>query len=161
MTENYPSTGQTDPTQTEAKKAAVVALASALHEDWRKTRKQEDGSFEPRVKGTKDEAWTAAHGTDQVDIANTVFTELPADWQAENAAAAEVVVDILDGAGGAIDLADEAQRDQVGGKVHDAWLARNEWAAGGELDVPFAQLPPVEQAKDLDQMVIAQQVFQQ
>jgi hypothetical protein len=155
MTEAFPQAEQ-DP-----KKEAVAALASALHEDWRKTRLQEDGTFEPRVKGTKDEAWITAHGTDQVDIANTTFPELPSDWQAENQAAAEVVVDVLGEANGTVDLADEAQRDYVGGKIHDAWLSRNDWAAGGELDVPFAQLPQAEQAKDLDQMVIAQQVFQQ
>ena len=145
----------------DSKKEATVALATALHEDWRKTRLQDDGSFEPRIKGTKDEAWVADHGTDQVDIANTAFPELPTDWQAENLAAAEVVVDVLGEANGAVDLTNEVQRDYVGGKIHDAWLSRNDWAAGGELDVPFAQPPPVEQAKDLDQMVIAQQVFQQ
>jgi len=155
MSEGFPQAEQ-DP-QAEA----VTAVASALHEDWRKTRLQEDGTFEPRVKGTKDEAWIATHGTDQVDIANTGYTELPADWQAENKAAAEVVVGVMGEANGAIDLSDEAQRSYVGGKIHDAWLSRNDWAAGGELDVPFDQLPPAEQAKDIDQVVIAQQVFQQ
>ena len=153
--EGYPSAEQVP------KQEAVTALATALHEDWRKTRLQEDGSYEPRVKPTKDEAWVASHGTDQVDIANTVYPELPTDWQAENKAAAEVVVDVMDEANGVIDLSNEEQRAFAGGKIHDAWLSRNEWAKGGELDVPFDQLSPVEQAKDIDQVVIAQQVFQQ
>lgn len=152
MSEGFP-TAEQDP------KAEAAAVASALHEDWRKTRKQEDGTFEPRVKGTKDEAWIAAHGTDQVDIANTGYAELPADWQAENKAAAEVVVGIMDEANGAVDLGNDEHRAYVGAKIHDAWLDRNDWARGGELDVPFDQLPPVEQAKDIDQMVIAQQVL--
>lgn len=156
MSESFPSAPEVDPRQ-----EAVTAVASALHEDWRKTRLQEDGTFEPRVKKTKDEAWTAAHGTDEVDIANTGYIELPEDWQAENKAAAEVVVDVMTEANGQVDLNDEAQRDAVGSRIHDAWLSRNEWARGGELDVPFAQLPPAEQAKDLDQVVVAQQVFQQ
>lgn len=96
-----------------------------------------------------------------MDIANTVYGELPEDWQAENKAAAEVVVDVMSEANGQVDLTDETQRGYVGSKIHDAWLSRNEWARGGELDVPFAQLPPAEQAKDLDQMVVAQKVFQQ
>lgn len=154
MSEGFPQAEQ-DP-----KQEAIAAVASALHEDWRKTRLQEDGSFEPRVKGTKDEAWIATHGTDQVDIANTTYGELPADWQAENKAAAEVVVDVMEEANGAVDLSNEEQRTYVGSRIHDAWLQRNTWAAGGELDVPFDQLPPAEQAKDLDQVVIAQQVFQ-
>jgi len=143
------------------KQQSVAKLASALHEDWRKTRLQEDGTFEPRIKPTKDEAWIAERGTDQVDIANSSYFELPADWQAENKAAAEVVVDVLAEANGQVDLSNEDHRDYVGTRIHDAWLSRNDWAAGGELDVPFAQLSPVEQAKDLDQMVMAQQVLQQ
>jgi len=155
MSEGFPSQEQ------DSKSEAVVAVASALHEDWRKTRKQEDGTFEPRVKDTKDEAWIATHGTDQVDIANTSYVDLPADWQAENKAASEVVVGILDGVNGAIDLSDHTQLTAVGAKIHEAWLDRNEWSRGGELDVPFDQLPPTEQAKDIDQIIIAQQVLAQ
>ena len=139
--------------------AAVDKLAGALHEDWRKTRLQEDGSFEPRVKPTKDEAWIAANGTDQVDIANTAYDSLPSDWQAENKAASEVVVGMMMDKDARIDLEDPEQRSSVGSIIHAAWMSRNEWAKGGELDVPFDQLPPAEQAKDIDQVVIAQQVF--
>lgn len=150
-----------EPIQTspEAVAKAVEVLATEFHEDWRKTRQLEDGSFEPRVKQTKDEAWIESHGTDQVDIANTGYTELPSDWQAENKAAAEVVVGIMDTHNGAIDLSNEAIRNQVGATVHEAWLSRNEWAKGGELDVPFDQLSEAEQAKDIDQVVVAQRVF--
>ncbi len=137
------------------KQEAVNVVAGALHEDWRKTRKQEDGSFEPRVKTTKDEAYIKAHGTDQVDIANSTYGELPSDWQAENKAAAETVVGILDEHHGQIDLTNKESREQVGSRIHDAWLSRNPWAKGGELDVPFAELPEAEQAKDIDQMTIA------
>lgn len=156
MTEQVPQTDQDPRTE------AVATVASALHEDWRKTRLQEDGTFEPRLKPTKDEAWTATHdGATEVDIANTAFADLPSDWQAENQAAAEVVVDILNDSNGQIDMTNDEQRISVGDIIHNAWLQRNDWAAGGELDVPFVQLPPEEQAKDIDQMVIAQQAFQQ
>ncbi|MEI7674662.1 MAG: hypothetical protein WCI60_02910, partial [bacterium] len=133
----------------------VNNLASALHEDWRKTRLQEDGTFEGRVKPTKDEAWIAGHGTDQVDIANTEYVDLPEDWQAENKAAAEVIVGILSESPEAQDLSDEEHINMVGEKIHTAWLARNEWAKGGDLDVPFKDLPADEQAKDINQLKIA------
>ncbi len=133
----------------------VNNLASALHEDWRKTRLQEDGTFEGRVKPTKDEAWIAGHGTDQVDIANTEYVDLPEDWQAENKAAAEVIVGILSESHEAPDLSDEEHISMVGEKIHTAWLARNEWAKGGDLDVPFKDLPADEQAKDINQLKIA------
>ena len=133
----------------------VNNLASALHEDWRKTRLQEDGTFEGRVKPTKDEAWIAGHGTDQVDIANTEYVDLPEDWQAENKAAAEVIVGILSESTEVPDLSDEEHINMVGEKIHTAWLARNEWAKGGDLDVPFKDLPADEQAKDINQLKIA------
>ncbi len=138
----------------------AAPLASALHEDWRKTRYNEaDGSYNPRVKPTKDEAWIEANGSDQVDIANTTYEGLPSDWQAENQAAAEVVVGILGEAGGRVDLADETVREQVGERIHSAWLDRNDWAKDGDLGKPFAELPADEQAKDINQMEIALQVF--
>jgi len=139
---------------------AVDTLGSAFHEDWRKTRLDEaTGTFEPRVKETKDVAWIEAHGTDQVDIANSTYEQLPEDWKAENKAAAEVVVGVMLDRDGVIDLSDESTRLEVGGIVHDAWLARNEWAKGGELDVTFDQLTPEEQAKDINQIEVAQRIF--
>lgn len=138
-----------------AKDRRVATMAGRLHEDWRKTRLQDDGSFEPRVKATKDAGWIAAHGTDQVDIANTDYANLPEDWKAENRAAGEVIDNILQRHGGKVDLNDKAVRDQVGEEIHQEWLNRNGWAKGGELDVPFADLPKSEQDKDIDQLRVA------
>ncbi len=143
------------PRVTAADQAEVAKVASAFHEDWRKTRLQPDGTFEPRVKKTKDQAWIAAHGTDDVDIANSTYAELPEDWKAENKAAAEVVQGILKQRGGTVDLGDEKTRLAVGEEIHQAWLSRNDWAKGGELDVPFADLPRGEQDKDTDQLKVA------
>ena len=39
---------------TDAGQARVARVASQFHEDWRKTRLQSDGTFEPRIKMTKD-----------------------------------------------------------------------------------------------------------
>jgi hypothetical protein len=152
-------TGEIPVASPEAVDQAVAALGTAFHEDWRKTRLNEDGTFEPRIKTTKDEAWIEANGTDQVDIANTTYDGLPADWQAENKAAAEVIVGVFNERSGDVDLSDPETREAVGEQVHAAWLSRNEWAKGGNLDVPFADLPVDEQNKDLDQVLVAQAVF--
>lgn len=159
MSERLPVSPEQAVASPEAVEAAVHTLASEFHEDWRKTRMDESGAFEPRVKTTSDSAWIEAHGTDQVDIANTKYGDLPADWQTENKAAAEVVVNILIERNANIDLSNEDVRNQTGAEVHDAWLSRNDWAKGGELDVPFVQLTPEEQAKDIAQIEIAQRVF--
>lgn len=143
----------------ELKDIATRELANEFHEDWRKTRQNEDGTFEPRIKQTSDSVWIEKHGTDQVDIANSSYDELPADWQAENKAAAEVIVDIFTESNGNIDLDNEDTLNQVGGVVHEAWLSRNDWARGGDLDVAFEQLPADEQSKDIAQVIIAQNLF--
>jgi len=122
----------------------VETLASELHERWRETRRTEDGGYEPRVKATKDPNWTAEYGTDQVDIANTTFEQLPIDWQTENREAARVAI---------------RMRKVVGRAIHNAWLDRNEWAKGTELDKPFDLLPPEEKAKDLEQAELAMRLY--
>ena len=60
-----------------------------------------------------------------------------------------MVVDILEN--GVEQRPGESQKDAIGRVIHDAWLSRNEWAKGGELDVPFTQLSAEEQDKDLAQ----------
>lgn len=158
MEKDKPTTKES-PEQLKKVDETVATLATAFHENRRKARLQEDGSFEPRVKPTTDEAWVAAHGTSEVDIANTDYLDLPEDWQAENKAAASVIVDLMSERGQKIDLVDPTVRSEVGAVIHDAWLSRNQWAAGGELDVPFDDLPEAEQIKDLDQVLVAQEIF--
>jgi hypothetical protein len=93
MSEQMPSKEQAYEMAYEDNKAIESmknAIASQLHEDWRKTRLNEDGTYEPRLKNTSDQEWIAAHdGSTEVDIANTTYENLPADWQAENATAGE------------------------------------------------------------------------
>lgn len=142
----------------EAVDAAVAVVASKFHEQWRETRLNEDGTFEPRIKSTKDEVWIQAHdGATEVDIANTAYGDLPSDWQQENKDAAHVVVTLIDRLGSDVDLGDPDQRSYVGRRIHDEWLSRenNSYARGGELDVPFDDLSAEEQAKDIDQFATA------
>lgn len=131
----------------------AMSLANTYHEQWREARRRPDGSFEPRVKVTTDQTWIDERGQDTVDIANTAFDALPADWRAENEAAALVVVEYL--ASQAVDLEDPSSRSAAGQYVHKAWLSRNGWAHGGELDVHFDDLPLSEQEKDIDQVRLA------
>lgn len=128
----------------ESMKYYTEMLAAELHQRWRATRLNEDGSYEPRIKTTTDQNWISQHNTDQVDIANTDFENLPADWQKENLEAAKVAVKM---------------RKVVGRAIHNAWLARNPWAKGTELDKPFDLLPPDEQAKDLEQAELAMRLY--
>lgn len=136
------------------KQQLITKVGSAFHEQWRETRRTEDGSFEPREKSTSDQAWIEVNGTDVVDIANTSYEDLPEDWKGENKAAAEFVVGLreeLTEAGVIDDLEDAGVREHIGDEIHNAWLGRNEWAKDGDLGVQFTELPVDEQEKDLDQ----------
>ena len=96
-----------------------------LHDEWRAPRKQEDGSFNPRIKKTKDKEWIKEHGTDEVDIANTPYAELPKDWQSENKAAAEVAIsEVLTAVENGREL-DDAFIEEASSLIHDKWLERN------------------------------------
>lgn len=150
-------------------------VSSALHEDWRKTRLNEDGTFEPRWKAIKDQEFLtslnpnelpanirAVDGNYEIDIANSSYDQLSPDWQYENKEAGKVAAELVirsqmkyNGQYG-----ENLNREQVGNRIHNEWLKRNDWAKGGELDVPFKDLPPHEQAKDIDQYKIAYATFE-
>jgi hypothetical protein len=139
---------------------AVGELASSLHEEWREGRLQNDGSFEPRVKETKDDQWIAAHnGQREVDIANTSFSDLPGDWQAENHKAAEAAVgavmyteSILRELDYTYGLSRDDLHELAASEVHGQWLERNgEWAEPHQ-NVCYFDLSPEEKKKDRDQV---------
>lgn len=133
----------------------VELLAGIFHQQWRHDRLRKDGTYEPRVKNTKDEKWIAKHHTTEVDIANTSYSDLPADWQEENKQAAQFIVREFVDKEHVITMYDNKAVAEVGDKIHKAWLSRNSWAKNGELDVPFSKLPKDEQDKDIAQYRVA------
>lgn len=128
----------------------VATLADKLHEQWRQSRLDSStGTFEPRVKGTKDAAWIEKNKTNQVDIANTEYKDLPEDWQAENKASAEVAITEVERAKNAVVIElNEDFVNKASDTVHQKWLQRNgEWAPA-EQKLPYAELSEEEKEKD-------------
>lgn len=127
----------------------VVAIASSLHDNWRKDRLQEDGTYEPRVKED-------GRG-EQIDIANTSYVDLPEKWQSENKAAAETVVDLVHEANlKGIDIHSPEFLEAASDRVHIKWMERNpkeEWNA--TQHVPYTELPDEEKQKDREQVLLA------
>lgn len=126
----------------------IADLGSLLHDEWRLTRKLEDGTFDPRVETTKDEDWILAHGTDQVDIANNFYSDLPIDWQGENKASAEVVVGEVWRAAAEGHQLDESFIEETSLIIHDKWLERNGSLASEEQKKPYVELSEEEKEKD-------------
>ena len=143
------------------KTALSYSLGSDLHEAWRQTRKRPDGTFEPRMKKSTDEAWNASHGTDEVDIANCSFEELPSNWQYENLEAARVAVELVFDKTMAGEPITSTEMEEMGSTIHEEWLKRNDWVfdpnnGDPKLAVPYEQLSKEEQDKDKAQLGPAQ-----
>ncbi|MGN9836798.1 hypothetical protein ACTMTI_01615 [Nonomuraea sp. H19] len=127
----------------------IDKVASRLHDKWRASRLLSDGTYDPRIKTTTDKAWARRHGTDQVDIANTRYDDLPVDWQKENRDSATVAVKAVHGArkNGA-DLRSADFMEDASEQVHDAWLQRNKDWAPPEQSLKYGDLSEVEKEKD-------------
>jgi hypothetical protein len=113
----------------------VVELATLFHEEWRKLRLKPDGTYEPRMKEDNGNA---------IDIANTAYKDLPEKWQAENRAAAYILVQLLD-------------MESLAAQVHNAWACRNTWSELAKI--PYAALPEEEKEKDRAQVRAAMNIL--
>lgn len=126
-------------------KAKIIEdTASAGHEQWKADFKKSNGKDATRLKKTKDAAWIKKHGADEVDIANTMYKDLPSDWKKENQEAAKSAVEGLLKAKGK----GAAGADEAASYVHDKWLERNGSWAPENQKLPFDKLTKDEQDKD-------------
>lgn len=147
------------------KEALSYSMGADLHEAWRETRKKENGTYEPRMKKSKDEKWNKEHGTDDVDIANLTFEELPSNWQYENLEAARVAIaQVFDKVIGGGEISEE-MIETMSSEVHEAWLKRNDWVYDKEYGnpdqaKPYVDLSEEEKAKDRVQIQEAIQKVQ-
>lgn len=142
---------------TTVKNALSYALGADLHEAWRAPRKKDDGTFESRIKKSKDEKWNESHGTDEVDIANCTFSELPSNWQYENLEAARVAIELTYDKIMANEIITPEELEKMGAIIHEEWLKRNEWVydpnyGDPKLAVPYLELSKEEQDKDKAQI---------
>jgi hypothetical protein len=131
-------------------------LASKLHDVWRKPRKKADGTYNIKIKITKDPEWIKLHNNiNEIDIANTNYEDLPSDWKKENLASAIIATNIIYDAIKNKTKIDEVFIENASSIIHDEWLKRNTWSKGGELDVPYSKLPEIEKAKDREIIKLA------
>ena len=134
------------------KDAIVQDTASAAHDAWAADFHKSNGKGAQRVKKTKDAAWIKANGTDEVDIANTKFKDLPSDWQKENLEGAKSAYDALHKVYGsnkkAGGFAKPSDLDKASSHVHDKWLERNGSWAPEHQKVKFNKLSTEEKDKD-------------
>lgn len=134
--------------------ASINAVASDLHDRWRETRRNPDGTYDPRIKPTTDEIWKAKHGTNEVDIANTPFEDLPEDWRKENVLAVEAVYNYIVARGGRTNITPR-EIEEAADVSHLDWLRRHgreQWVRDSGLDALYEDLP--EEEKDKDRQIV-------
>lgn len=101
-----------------------------------------------------------------IDLATATFDEMSEHWKKVNIESAKNMIALLpsfaegenDGAAvlrAVLAVPDFNVQAKYAGVLHEAWLKlpANSWALGGDLDKPFDQLPPEEQAKDVQQLM--------
>ena len=160
----------------------VESLAIPLARDYAEKNypMREDGTFEPAWRGVNGEkelknkspedliaegySELAAHES-VIDIANQPYNEYYEYWKEQNRGGAEFLISLMDERGAdvlnGLDLQDEKVRAEYGDLIHENWISRNEWVkdpnyGDPNLAKPFAELDPVEQQKDIDQLIILQ-----
>jgi hypothetical protein len=137
----------------------VRAMASQLHDDWRKgrlksgTHGQADAAYEPRMKPS------GLDDGQEVDIAQH-YEKLTPKWQGENKAAAETALGLVrqaTGSGKSLrQLSSGADLETLADKVHQAWMQRNPKADyNAAQHVPYVSLPEEEKQKDRDHILMA------
>lgn len=129
----------------------ILELAEKIHATWRLHRFNEQTKTHiSHFRKTNDAKWIAAHRTDEVDLANTEFAELPQDWKDENIASARVAFFLIKKAiDGGQRLNDEFV-DEACAVVHAQMMEREGDAAKPEQHVSFRELPEKEKNKDRD-----------
>ena len=134
------------------KDAIINDTASKAHDQWAADYKAANGKDATRVKKTKDADWIKKNGSDEVDIANTKFDDLPNDWKKENLEGAKSAYAALHKVyAGNTDSKGWAQAedlDKASSAVHDDWLGRNGSWAPDHQKQPFDKLSVEEQDKD-------------
>lgn len=147
----------------------IVEIGGMLHDEWRAPRKKPDGTFEPRIKKTKDEAWKQAHNTEEVDIANTGYEGLPEDWKGENKISAEIAVEEIYKV--REESLDESFVEVAAAVLHEKWMERKvaegynaedekQWGWAKPMMVPYEKLPDEEKEKDRRIVKKAIEVFE-
>lgn len=109
-----------------------VSAASELHQKWREEYIIKNGNI-PRIKDTPD---------GEVDI-NVPFAQVHPLYQKANLTMATFVMKMI------YLLPNEKDLRAYYRLIHDFWLQENSYAHNGPLDVPWDDLPKVEQDKDV------------
>ncbi len=131
----------------------VTGLWTLLHDQRRLTRKQDDGSFESRIKTTDDLLWIEKNGITELDIANTLYVDLPEDRKYENKASAEVAMKQIYQAIKDDKELDDTFVEESSAIVHKERLSRNDWVFDEKYGSPiltkdYVDLPEEEKEKD-------------
>jgi hypothetical protein len=102
----------------------------------------------PYIKQTTDAAWIAKNGTDEVNLAQCAYDELPSDWKRERDAGAEIAVRAVRDALQSGRVLDAVFIEEVSKELHDKWLERNAHRAGEVQMRAYADMPESEKEKD-------------
>lgn len=175
--ENVENSGGSSREELRAENRELVELVgSKLHEVWQRQFRADHPDQTTRFKLTTDAAWAMHNGLDRerpdewrVDLLNTPFTNLPADWKKENQAAADMVVALVEQevasapAGGAVQFSEEFI-EQASVIVHNEFRNRRlvaQLPIPESQDRPYAELSDADKELDRNQVRLAIRMWQE
>ena len=135
-------------------------LASELHDNWRFSRKNRDGSYIPMWEKSTDEEWNRKNGVDEVDVANTDFKNLPSNWQYDTLEEARNTIDLVFADEMFGEEFDEEKMESLSSKVYEARVSRNNNSKDSMkvisvLTDEYESLPEEEKEKVREQIKVA------
>ena len=141
-------------------KKIIEKIAWIFHENWRKSKIDENGVYESVIEKSKDEVWTKEHWTEVVDIANTKFEDLPRNWQRENIEAAKVAVELVYQKVVDWEEITSEMIEEMSKIVHEKRFERNweHWSFENQR-VEYEKLSEEEKEKDRIQIKLAIQII--
>jgi len=142
------------------KSEIIQKVASVFHEKWRENRLQKDGNYKSMIEKSEDEDRNIIYWTDQVDIANTKFENLPLNRKYENLQAAQVVVNLVYDKVVNWEEINSEMIEEMSKIVHEKWFERNgkQWSFENQR-VEYENLSEEEKTKDRVQIQIAIQII--
>lgn len=126
----------------------IDKLAGILHDCWRKERIDKSGVPKSQVERTTDNLWIQSHCSEEVDLANTNYKDLPLDWKNENSASVKVALIEIYRAEKRGENIDDSFIEKVSALIHGEWLSRNTNSKFLFQDMPYSELSDEEKEKD-------------
>ncbi|XLQ19621.1 MAG: hypothetical protein ACKUBY_03445 [Candidatus Moraniibacteriota bacterium] len=135
----------------------IITVADNVHEKFKVIYKEKNNGT--RIKATLDSNWIKKNGTNQVDLANLCYSDLPLDWKNERWHGSKVAFDEVLRVSHNSGSFNDKFVEIVSHLVHEDWLSRNMSRAEQQHQLPYKFLSEAAKEKDRIFVYAAIEIF--